>query len=426
MSYLEYKERYIKFAGTISINNEVMNSGMFLSGVGACFHKYGIGVRFAKRIDLRIHTMFEQASRTGKGESVDVLRQFAEWMGLDVIEQVVFTDAALVGTIDGKLQQENRAKGLVMGMDDFKDPRVIGSLGLNDLIIFPEAIQMFKKGAHTEDLREILQSAMDSSGKVEKDLSGEYRLSYKSPATIIGTTYKLEEFEEILLKQGLFQRLLVFIRDYPIEERSNLNAEIIKSSRIESTTDDAQENLKILAEQIKQIAKENEGKLYRLSQTGEKLFLRYNKEKIKYIKNNFSGTDLELVGPFTTSILNIHLKLAGIAAVLNGVDEIGADELKQTRPETDYYFKSIVTKMLNRVSSSSPDQVRKEILDYIRGLKPDKNGDHIANKDKLYQHMIDKLHVTDNFVKSVVLSMKSNQEIDVDNKTKQIKKLKRR
>ena len=82
--------------------------------------------------------------------------------------------------------------------------------------------------------------------------------------------------------------------------------------------------------------------------------------------------------------------------------------------------------MLNRVSSSSPDQVRKEILDYIRGLKPDKNGDHIANKDKLYQHMIDKLHVTDNFVKSVVLSMKSNQEIDVDNKTKQIKKLKRR
>lgn len=285
---------------------------------------------------------------------------------------------------------------------------------------------MFKKGAYTENLREIIQSAMDNSAKVEKDLSGEYRLSYKSPATIIGTTYKLDEFEEILLKQGLFQRLLVMIRDYPIEKRMYLNQEIIKSSRKEKTTDDALKDLKVLAEQIREIAKENRGKIYRLSKNGEKLFLKYNKEKIDYISKYFTGSDLELVGPFTTSILNIHLKLAGIAAVFNGAKEIGADELKQTRPEIDYYFKSIVNKMLNRVSAGSYDQIRKEILDYLKGSKADKNGDHSVDRIKLMQHMIDKLHITENFFKSVIIQMKSNKEIVVDNKTKKIKKLKRR
>lgn len=124
MGYLDYKKRYLDSAGMISIDNLLMNSGMFLGAVGACFHKYGITVRFAKRVDLRCHSLYEQQSRTGKGESVDVMRQFAEWMGLDVIEQLVFTDTALVGTIDGKIQQENRAKGLIMGMDGFRDPEL--------------------------------------------------------------------------------------------------------------------------------------------------------------------------------------------------------------------------------------------------------------------------------------------------------------
>jgi len=397
-----------------------MNAGMFLSGVGACFHKHGITVKYAKPMDIRVHTMFEQQSRTGKGESIDVFRPFAESMGLDVIEQLVFTDGALIGTIDNKIQQENRNKGLVPGDEDFRDPRVIGSLGLYDVIIFPEAIQMFKRGAYTENLREIIESALDSSAKVEKDLTGEWRLSYKSPATIIGTSYKLEEFEEVLLKQGMFQRLLVIIRDYPIEARKYLNEEIIKSSRKEDTNKDVEGELKILAKEIKEIAERNSNKMYRLSQSGEKSLLNYNHEKIEYINNNFTGSDLELVGPFTTSILTIYLKLAGIATVLNGSKSIGAKEIKETRPEIDYYFKSIVNEMLNRVSTGSYEMIRREILDYIRSTKKDKNGDHHVHRDKLMQHVINKLHVTENFVKSVIKQMKTNKEIVVERKKKEI------
>jgi len=33
-----------------------MNAGMFLSGVGACFHKHGITVKYAKPMDIRVHT----------------------------------------------------------------------------------------------------------------------------------------------------------------------------------------------------------------------------------------------------------------------------------------------------------------------------------------------------------------------------------
>lgn len=421
MSYLEYKNKYVELAGTRSINNELMNAGMFLSGVGACFHKHNITVKSTKPMDIRIHTMFEQQSRTGKGESVDVFIPFAKSMGLDVVEQLVFTDGALVGTIDAKIAQEIRNKGIHPSDEDFRDPRIIGTLGLTDIIIFPEAVQMFKKGAYTENLREILQLALDSSGKVEKNLTGEWQLSYKCAATVIGTTYKIEEFEEILLKQGMFQRLLVMIRDYTIEERKFLNDEIIKSSRKENVTDNVDGGLEVLAKEIKEIAEKNRNKVYRLNASGEKLLLNYNHEKIDYIDNNFTGSDLELVGPFTTSIETIYLKLACVAAVLNGSKSIGAREIKETRAEIDFYFKSIVNKMLSRVSTGSYEMIRKEILDYIRDTKADKNGDYRVSRDKLMQHVIDKLHVTENFVKSVIKQMKSNKEIIVESKEKQIK-----
>ncbi|NMC59073.1 MAG: hypothetical protein GYA51_06785, partial [Candidatus Methanofastidiosa archaeon] len=187
-----------------------------------------------------------------------------------------------------------------------------------------------------------------------------------------------------------------------------------------NTNKDIEGELKILAKEIKEIAERNSNKMYRLSQSGEKSFLNYNHEKIEYINNNFTGSDLELVGPFTTSILTIYLKLAGIATVLNGSKSIGAKEIKETRPEIDYYFKSIVNEMLNRVSTGSYEMIRREILDYIRSTKKDKNGDHHVHRDKLMQHVINKLHVTENFVKSVIKQMKTNKEIVVERKKKEI------
>jgi len=64
--------------------------------------------------------------------------------------------------------------------------------------------------------------------------------------------------------------------------------------------------------------------------------------------------------------------------------------------------------------------IRREILDYIRSTKKDKNGDHHVHRDKLMQHVINKLHVTENFVKSVIKQMKTNKEIVVERKKKEI------
>lgn len=416
MNYVDYKSKYVALSGFVSRNNDLMNGVMFLSGVGACFHKHGITARFARPVDLRVHSLVEQDSRTGKGESEDSLIAFAKGLGIDETEELSMTDAAVVGSIDGKISQEMRAKGLFPGHPEFRDPRIIGAFGLYDLVLFPEAVKMFRKGAYNEDLAEILQLAMDNSGKVLKNLSGEFKLEYKTNSTFVGTTYELKEFPEVLLSQGLFQRMLVIIRDYPIEERETLNEQIIESSREDTNADDTFKELKKLGDEIRKIAEKNKNRNYRLSESGVKFMKRENKEKIDWIKEDFRGSDLKLVSPFTTSVLSYQLKLGCIAAVFNGTKEIGARELKQTKFEVDYYFKSIVTKMLNRVSTGKYDYVRKEVLNYIGGRRGQK-----VKRAQLEEHLITKMHITNNKVKSVINQMKKNKEIIIDRKNKEIK-----
>ena len=416
MNYVDYKSKYVALSGFISRENDMMNGVMFLSAVGACFHKHGITARFGDLVDLRAHSFLEQDSRSGKGEAIKSLVAFSKGLGLDITQELTITDAAVIGTVDGQISQKIREKGLFPGHPDFKDPRTIGSFGLYDMVIFPEAQQMFQSGPYTKDLVNAMQVAMDNFGKMYKNLAGNFKIDCYCNATFVGTTYKLKELPEILVKKGIFQRMLVIIRNFPIEKRGILNEQIIESSREETSADETFEKLKKLGDEIRKIAEKNKNRNYRLSESGVKFMKRENREKIDWIKEDFSGSDLELVSPFTTSILSYQLKLGCIAAVFNGTKEIGARELKQTKFEVDYYFKSIVTKMLNRVSTGKYDYVRKEVLNYIGGRRGQK-----VKRAQLEEHLITKMHITNNKVKSVINQMKKNKEIIIDRKNKEIK-----
>jgi len=199
-----FKNEYKRIAGKRSLYNTVINETMFLVLAGAVMHSQGIFVETQSRKDLRIHVLLVQPSRTGKGVSLKILEQASKMCDLTYADEVVLTDAGLVGQINPTADEQNKKKGLEPDDEGWQDPVIIGDLGIYDIISFSEGKQMIKLSTHSMIKLEILQSVMDTPGLLRKRLAnGE--ISYTSNASIVSVTYFLDDFERIFLEQGIFK-----------------------------------------------------------------------------------------------------------------------------------------------------------------------------------------------------------------------------
>lgn len=362
MEYLEARNRYIDLASSRAYLNDKMNAGMFLSLTGAAAHDRGFEIQVLNRLDPRIHTLLIQPSRSGKGAAMAVANHFADMMGLSYTQEVQITDAALVGTVDGKIDQRNREKGYSAEDPEFVNPLILGAFGLYKVITFPEAKQMFKVGAHREDLMEIIQMALDSPGFVSKRLANNFPIKYKTDSTIIGTTYFLDEFEEILLKQGVFQRMMIMVDPFGIEKRMKLNKALIKKPDALIDYDKFMPAMQELADEVQEKMKSfHSGHVFERSESGEEALLKLEKERIGLIQNQFIGKDRELMLPYTTSVNNTHQKLACVAAILNGSDEITRREVLETQQDVEASFNCVINDIISRVSGVKPEKIQKMI-----------------------------------------------------------------
>jgi len=365
--YQNFRDRFVEIAGSRSLFNTQMNAAMFMSVIGAAMMKRGLLIQHTTLYDLRLHLLWIQASRTGKGVSMNVAEDFATGLGLTMAKELQFTDAGVVGTIDPNAVKINKKSGFLPGDPDYVNPMVIGDLGLFDIVAFTEAKQMFKTGTHTEDKLEILQTVMDvpkpRSYNVRKKLGLELPVQYNSTATIIGTTYFLEEFAEILLKQGLFQRLYTGVRDVTWKEREKINhallfppVDILPYNKYTSSM----ENL--CNEIIEAINIYDTDSRLSISEAGLKGLDYLNKERMKYVKNTISGTELEIVEPFLTAMVPMNIKLAGQRAILNGASSIRYEDVKDTRDDMMFYLKSVINHIMTRVNAINLEATRRWIL----------------------------------------------------------------
>ena len=142
MNFREFKKNYLDIARAKSINNDVLNSFMFLVLAGAACHKKKLLVSRYGTKDLRIHPMLIQASRSGKGEALKVLSKAAKICGLRMTDETQFTDAGIVGEVNSAVVANNRKKGYVPGDPEYQNPITIGDLGIYDIISFSEGKQM--------------------------------------------------------------------------------------------------------------------------------------------------------------------------------------------------------------------------------------------------------------------------------------------
>lgn len=367
MSFNGLRTDFIKLSSSQSIFNDPLNSSMFLTLVGALCHKRGFTVdRFGLK-DLRIHQLLMQDSRTGKGESLKILRKAAQYCGLRYTDEVVFTDAGLVGYVDGTISQGNRKRGVMPGDDDYMNPVVLGDLGTHDIIAFPEGKQMIKTGPYTENLLELLQLAMDTPGYIKKKLLQDEAIEFECNASFVATTYYTNEFEQIFLEQGIFQRMLVIVRDYDLDDRRALNEELIMGDpEIPSAEFDVE--LQKLCDRItNQINKVPAGSIFTISPKGRETLVGRIRGWTDYIEGEFTGFERKTMSSYTTSVLNLYMKIAAIAAALNGTTEIGPREIASAHLYIKDYTTSITKEILMKVSGVDDSKVRQHIMLMTKG-----------------------------------------------------------
>jgi hypothetical protein len=331
--------------------------------------------------DLRIHQLLMQDSRTGKGESLKILRKASEYCDVAYTNESIFTDAGLVGYVDGVIAQGNKKHGLEPGDEGYLNPVVLGDLGTYDIIAFPEGKQMIKIGAYTENLLEILQLAMDTPGMVKKKLLQEIAVEFECNASIIATTYYTSEFEQIFLEQGIFQRMLVIVRDYDMNDRRALNRSLIMDDP-EIPTEEFDDVLNNYCKKlVAQINKTLPDTIITINDKGRKTLLKRIESWSDYIENEFTGFERKTMSSYTTSAQNLYIKIGAIVAVLNGKTEIGPLEIASAHIYMKDYMDSITKEILMKVSGIDDTQVRRLINGSLRQSEM-KNGNVIKGPTK--------------------------------------------
>lgn len=406
MMYAQIRDRYMQIANSAAYLNQKINAGMFLSLTGAAAHDRKFEIQLINRIDPRIHTLLVQPSRSGKGAAMIVGGMFAELLKLSYTQEVEITDAALVGTIDAKIEQRNREKGYSPEDPDFVNPLILGALGLYKVITFPEAKMMFKVGAHKENLLEIIQMALDSPGYVSKRLANNFPIKYKTDATIIGTTYFLDEFEEILLKQGMFQRMMIFVDQFGMEKRSQLNGAMIRRPKDLLTPEEIYPALGELSDIILEKTSSFErGFVFDKNEYGQKAFEQLEGARMKEIDARFIGKDREIMLPYTTSVVNMHHKLACVAAIFNESDSITEREVQDTQQDIATSLSCVVNDIISRVSGTKPAKIQKMIKSMLMQQPEGLSIRYIKEEiDKNY-------HVNQRQTNQVLRGMLTNKEL---------------
>lgn len=390
-----------------------------MCAVGAAINKREILIQMQTFFDMRIHELIVQGSRTGKGVSMNCLDDLAGYLGLSMAQELQFTDAGIVGKIDNNAIKANKKGGFLPGDPEYVNPMVIGDLGLYDIVAFTEAKQMIKTGTHTEDKLEILQTVMDvpQPGKpnVRKKLADEMAVQYTSNATIIGTTYFLQEFEEILLKQGLFQRLYTMVRDVTWAEREMINEAIIFPPKGLLPPDQYHPAMKDLAKEISELINAYpRGHRLELDDSGRRGLATLNKERMNYVKRNISGTELEVIEPFLTAMVPMNIKLAGLRAILNGSETIGMKEASATRKEMMTYLESIVNNVMTRISGINMDAAKRLILGTLNRKGP-------ISRDEMVSILVEKTFTSEKRCDVIVAGLIKNKSIIEEGKMLKLK-----
>jgi len=216
----EFFDTYMKHAKKTSYNNEELHQVASLSLIGQSIRN--VRLRADQTwIDCRIHPFIIQSSGTGKNSAFNFMGTVSKAAGYSFEEHGKDSTAGIMGTV--------RRNGEVDK----------GDLAGSGFVAWKESQQLLKaaKSEHSSDLLEVINQALDPSGKVSRSLSGG-KLEYNSRTSLFCTTYPPQPNGQLeLVHQGFLPRTVFLYRrldedfyDFVNEKRDNNLPKVGKSN----------------------------------------------------------------------------------------------------------------------------------------------------------------------------------------------------
>ncbi len=210
---------YLSHFREVSINNEIpgLLSFFFILGqVSLPFVRIPVG---GSNLCTRVSVFWLQDTRTGKSVAFETIQKVCRDIGVEAMDYSTGTDAALVGSF----VSEDR---------DAPPVQRNGVLAGRKAMNFDEGSILLKPNQHSEGTVLFLQSALNSAGTGRNILTKHLRdgtITIKSEVSLWITTFPPKGIKEHVLDKGIFQRVLLYWRDWTIEMKKDVAYQLAAS-----------------------------------------------------------------------------------------------------------------------------------------------------------------------------------------------------
>lgn len=209
---------YLEHFRQVSKNNEIpgLLSFFFIQGqVALPYLRIPVG---GGTLDPRVSVFWIQDTRTGKSVAFEIIQKTLQAAGIEAIDYTTGTDAAMVGSIHETNDGEREIRSGVLA----------GQKAMN----FDEGSIILKPNSHSEQTVLYLQSALNAAGTGRNVLTKHLAagtLTIQSLVSLWITTYPPEGIKEYVLNKGIFQRVLLYWRDWTLDMKKEVAYELIDS-----------------------------------------------------------------------------------------------------------------------------------------------------------------------------------------------------
>ena len=270
---------YLEHFRQVSKNNEIpgLLSFFFIQGqIALPYLRIPVG---GGTLDPRVNVFWIQDTRTGKSVAFEIIQKTLKEAGIEAVDYTTGTDAAMVGSFV-KITEDNVTR---------HEPRA-GVLAGPKAMNFDEGSIILKPNSHSEETVLYLQSALNSAGTGRNILTKHLAngtITIQSLVSLWITTFPPDGIKEYVLDKGIFQRVLLYWRDWTIDMKKEVAYELIDSihedPKFTMQYDDVVGYFKKLDKRLKDRVKEL------LSKGHKDIFKPKTDEEIKKAKEKFDN-----------------------------------------------------------------------------------------------------------------------------------------
>ncbi len=168
-------------------------------------------------IDPRVSFFLIQPSGTGKSVPWGFIKKVGEGAGLMLDDIDIATDAALVGSEEAEevIDPETKQKTITHNV-------IKGKLAEADILHYDEGQMLVQRVPYAENTLGFFQKALNpivSGQNVIKKYLKHAEIEIAPTCSLMITSHEIENLLEIVLNKGFFQRIILYPRYVPIDDR---------------------------------------------------------------------------------------------------------------------------------------------------------------------------------------------------------------